>query len=54
MTEPDKKLEEHNAQSLKTFDMYSCFSRWDVLLAIAVVVGLLLLTVYFFLQPQPV
>jgi hypothetical protein len=44
----DKKLTEHNEQSTKTFDIYSCFSRWDVLLALGFVIGLLLMTIYYF------
>ncbi len=38
----DKKPKDDN----KTFDMYHIFSRWDLLLAIAFIVGLLIYILY--------
>lgn len=43
-----------NDEGRKTFDMYSCFSRVDVILATALIVVLLVLALYFLLMPQPV
>jgi hypothetical protein len=36
------------------FDMYHLFSRWDVLLAVAFVIGFLIFTMALFLYPQAV
>lgn len=32
---------ENPQDDLKTFDIYHCFSRWDVLLAVACIVAIL-------------
>lgn len=47
----DKKKSEDD-KVLKTFDMYSYFSRWDVLLMMAFMIGFLIFTMALFLLPQ--
>jgi cell division protein FtsL len=50
MAETPKKEDEET----KTFDMYSCFSRVDVILAIVFTVAVLLFAVFYIFTPQPV
>ncbi len=38
----------------KTFDMYHIFSRWDLMLAVAFIVGLLVYILYLVFSKAPV
>lgn len=49
MNEPQKQTEDEK----RTFDIYHFMSRWDMLLAAAVIVFLLFLAIYLvFLKPS--
>lgn len=54
MTEPhnSQSHEELTPAEKKTFDMYHFFSRWDMMLAAAIIVLLILATLYFVLTGQ--
>jgi len=54
MTEPENSMspEEKTPDEKKTFDMYHFFSRWDMLLAAAVIVILVLTGLYLLLTGQ--
>lgn len=50
MTEPSENKEVDKPEEdtgVETFDMYHVFSRWDLILAIVTIVGLLLAVLYF-------
>lgn len=46
----DKKPKDDN----KTFDIYHIFSRWDLMLAVAFIVGLLIYILYRVFSATPV
>lgn len=53
MDSEDKNTPDED-EVLKTFDMYRCFSRWDVILAILFVLGAVLLLFYLFFSGDQV
>lgn len=56
MTDPENLMshQEQTPDEKKTFDMYHFFSRWDMMLAAAVIVLLMLFTLYYLFMPKVV
>lgn len=46
--------EKETKDDKKTFDMYHIFSRWDLMLAVAFIIGLLVYILYLVFSKTPV